>query len=82
VSIKNPESRVTHEAVAGKLEEEQLFYLLSRGLSEREAESLLIHGFVEPIVEKLPLEYALELDRLIDLKLKNDKENKISVSNL
>jgi len=82
LDIENPDCRVTHEAIAGKLEEEQLFYLFSRGLSEKEAEALLIHGFIEPIVEKLPIEYALELDRLIDLKLKDEREHTLSISNL
>ncbi|MCX6816651.1 MAG: Fe-S cluster assembly protein SufB [Candidatus Beckwithbacteria bacterium] len=56
-----------HEAKTGKIAEEELFYLMSRGLSEQEATSLIINGFIEPVVKNLPLEYAVEINRLIDL---------------
>ncbi len=63
--------RVTigHEATVGKLGEEQLFYLMSRGLPEVEAAKLIVNGFVEPIVKELPMEYAVELNRLIELQM-------------
>ena len=63
--------RVTigHEATVGKLGEEQLFYLMSRGITETEAAKMIVNGFVEPIVKELPMEYAVELNRLIELQM-------------
>lgn len=58
-----------HEATVSKIGEEQLFYLMSRGLSEAEASAMIVSGFVEPIVKELPLEYAVELNRLIQLQM-------------
>ena len=52
-----------------KLGEEQIYYLMSRGLSEAEASALIVAGFVEPITKELPLEYAVELNRLIQLQM-------------
>jgi Fe-S cluster assembly protein SufB len=54
-----------------KIGEQQLFYLMSRGLSETQATSLIVNGFIEPIVKELPLEYAVELNRLINLSMEN-----------
>jgi Fe-S cluster assembly protein SufB len=58
-----------HEASVSKVGEEQLFYLRSRGLSEAQATGLIVNGFIEPIVKELPLEYAVELNRLIELSM-------------
>ncbi len=58
-----------HEATVSKIGEEQLFYLMSRGLSEPEASAMIVSGFVEPITKELPLEYAVELNRLIQLQM-------------
>ena len=58
-----------HEATVSKIGEEQLFYLMSRGLSEAEASAMIVSGFVEPITKELPLEYAVELNRLIQLQM-------------
>ena len=58
-----------HEATVSKIGEEQIFYLMSRGLSEVEASAMIVSGFVEPIVKELPLEYAVELNRLIQLQM-------------
>jgi Fe-S cluster assembly protein SufB len=58
-----------HEATVSKIGEEQLFYLMSRGLSETEASALIVSGFVEPITKELPLEYAVEMNRLIQLQM-------------
>jgi Fe-S cluster assembly protein SufB len=58
-----------HEASVSKVGEEQLFYLMSRGLTEAQATSLVVNGFIEPIVKELPLEYAVELNRLINLSM-------------
>ena len=62
-------SDVGHEATVAKIGEEQLFYLMSRGLSESEASSMIVSGFVEPITKELPLEYAVEMNRLIQLQM-------------
>jgi Fe-S cluster assembly protein SufB len=58
-----------HEATVSKVGEEQLFYLMSRGLSEEEATAMIVAGFIEPIVRELPMEYAVELNRLIELQM-------------
>jgi len=58
-----------HEASVSKVGEEQLFYLMSRGLTETQATSMIVNGFIEPIVKELPLEYAVELNRLISLSM-------------
>lgn len=60
---------VGHEATVGRISEEMLFYLQSRGLTESEAMAMVVRGFVEPVVKKLPLEYAVELNRLIELEM-------------
>ncbi len=68
---KNSESSafIEHEATVSKIGEDQLFYLMSRGFSQTEAEAMIVNGFVEPIVKELPLEYSLELNRLINLQM-------------
>ena len=58
-----------HEATVSKVGEEQLFYLMSRGLSEEQASKMIVQGFVAPLVKKLPLEYAVEMNRLIDMEM-------------
>lgn len=67
--VKNSSAQVEHEATVSKVGEEQLFYMRSRGLSENEATSLIVSGFIEPIARELPMEYAVELNRLIDLEM-------------
>jgi Fe-S cluster assembly protein SufB len=69
MEIDADEVTIGHEATVGKLGEEQLFYLMSRGLPEVEAAKLIVNGFVEPIVKELPMEYAVELNRLIELQM-------------
>lgn len=69
MDINNPNCQIEHEASVSKVGEEQLFYLRSRGLSERDATALIINGFIEPIVKKLPMEYAVEMNRLIELQM-------------
>lgn len=66
------DAEVTHEATVSRIEEEKLFYLMSRGLSETEAKAMITRGFMEPIMMNLPLEYALELNRLIELELEGE----------
>ena len=65
------ENRVTleHEATVSKVGEEQLFYLMSRGIEEHQAEALIVQGFLEPVVKAIPLEYAVEMNRLIELEM-------------
>ena len=58
-----------HEASVSKVGEDQLFYLMSRGMSEDEANAMVVNGFIEPLVKELPMEYALELNRLIQIQL-------------
>ena len=60
---------VSHEAAVGKIQEEQLYYLMSRGLSEKEATKMIVSGFIEPVIKELPLEYAVELNNLIELEI-------------
>lgn len=67
MNIDNGNSTCEHEATVSKISTEKLFYLTSRGLTEEEALSLIVNGFIEPIVKELPLEYAFELNRLIEM---------------
>ncbi|MCW1930552.1 MAG: Fe-S cluster assembly protein SufB [Candidatus Kerfeldbacteria bacterium] len=69
MKIHNNTASVAHEASAGKISEEDVFYLQTRGLSEDEATSMVVNGFIEPIVKQLPLEYAVEMNRLIELEM-------------
>ena len=69
MQIDEEDVHVGHEASVSKIGEDQLFYLMSRGLSENDATSMIVNGFIEPIVKELPLEYALELNRLIQLEM-------------
>ncbi|MFC1660260.1 Fe-S cluster assembly protein SufB [Gemmatimonadota bacterium] len=69
IEIEERDANVGHEATVSKVGEEQLFYLKSRGLSEEEAMALIVRGFIEPIAKELPLEYAVELNRLIELEM-------------
>lgn len=63
------DARLEHEATVSKVGEEQLFYLMSRGLSEDQARAMVVNGFIEPVVKKLPLEFAVEMNRLIELEM-------------
>ncbi len=69
MEIDNEQVRVEHEARVSKVAEEQLFYLTSRGLTEDDARLLIVNGFMEPFTKELPLEYAVELNRLIELEM-------------
>ncbi len=69
VDVNEETSEAVHEATAGKLSSEKVFYLMSRGLSEEDAIRLIVSGFVEPIIKELPMEYAVELNRLIQLDM-------------
>ncbi len=69
MEIDAPDVHIQHEAYVSKLGEDQLFYLMSRGLSEENAAKMIVNGFVEPIVKELPMEYAVELNRLIEMQM-------------
>jgi Fe-S cluster assembly protein SufB len=60
---------VGHEASVSKVGEEQLFYLMSRGIREDQANAMIVNGFIEPLVKELPMEYAIEMNRLIQLQM-------------
>ncbi len=69
VDVREDDVAMGHEATVSKVSEDQLFYLMSRGLEEDEAMAMIVRGFVEPIARELPMEYALELNRLIELQM-------------
>lgn len=69
VDIREDDVTMGHEATVSKVSENQLFYLMSRGMTEDEAMAMVVRGFVEPIAKELPMEYALELNRLIELQM-------------
>ncbi|MEA5651389.1 Fe-S cluster assembly protein SufB, partial [Cutibacterium granulosum] len=67
--IRTDEVSMAHEATVSKVSEDQLFYLMQRGMTEEEAMAMIVRGFVEPIAKELPMEYALELNRLIEIQM-------------
>jgi Fe-S cluster assembly protein SufB len=69
VDVREDDVAMGHEATVSKISEDQLFYLMSRGMTEDEAMAMIVRGFVEPIARELPMEYALELNRLIELRM-------------
>ncbi|MBI1313154.1 Fe-S cluster assembly protein SufB [bacterium] len=69
IEVEEDDVTIEHEASVSKIAEEQLFYLMSRGLSEAEASSMIVTGFIEPLVKELPMEYAVEMNRLIELQM-------------
>ncbi len=69
IEILEQDVTVGHEASVSRIGEEQLFYLMSRGLSEAEASTMIVNGFIEPLVKELPMEYAVEMNRLIQLQM-------------
>ena len=69
IEIENNDVSIGHEASVSKVSEEQLFYLMSRGISEDQAANMIVSGFIEPIVKELPMEYALEMNRLIEMEM-------------
>jgi Fe-S cluster assembly protein SufB len=69
LEIEEQDVLIGHEASVSRIDEEQLFYLASRGLSEAEASTMIVSGFIEPLVKELPMEYALEMNRLIELQM-------------
>jgi Fe-S cluster assembly protein SufB len=69
MEIGEKDAFIGHEATVSKVGDEQLFYLMSHGISEEEAGKLIVNGFIEPIVKELPMEYAVEMNRLIELQM-------------
>jgi Fe-S cluster assembly protein SufB len=69
IEIMDQDVSIGHEASVSRIGEEQLFYLMSRGLSEAEASTMIVNGFIEPLVKELPMEYAVEMNRLIQLQM-------------
>lgn len=69
IEIDQEDSQITHEAKVGKIGEQELLYLMSRGMSEEEAKQLVVAGFINPIAKELPFEYAAELNKLIELEM-------------
>ena len=71
IEVQEPSSDFGHEARVGRISDEEIFYLMSRGFTEFEAKALIIRGIMEPIIEELPLEYTVELNRLISMELES-----------
>ena len=69
IEVDNDQVNIEHEARVSKIGEEQLFYLMSRGLPEEDASAMIVNGFIEPLVKELPMEYAVELNKLIQLQM-------------
>ena len=69
IEVEEQDVSIGHEASVSKIGEEQLFYLTSRGLTEAEASTMIVGGFIEPLVKELPMEYAVEMNRLIQLQM-------------
>ena len=69
IEIENPSVTVGHEATVSKIGDDQLFYLMSRGLNEDEANAMVVNGFLEPLTKELPMEYSIEMNRLIQLQM-------------
>ncbi|HEY7600076.1 MAG TPA: SufD family Fe-S cluster assembly protein, partial [Candidatus Limnocylindrales bacterium] len=69
IDIQEDDTTMTHEATVGKISQDQVFYLMSRGLSENEAQNLIVQGFLEVFTKELPMEYAVEFNRLVKLEM-------------
>jgi Fe-S cluster assembly protein SufB len=69
MDIRESDSSIAHEATVSRISEDQLFYLMSRGFNEAEASAMIVNGFIDPIVKTLPMEYALEMNRLVQMEM-------------
>jgi Fe-S cluster assembly protein SufB len=69
MEVEEKDARIGHEATVSKVGDDQIFYLMSRGLSEQQATAMIVNGFIEPVTKTLPMEYAVELSRLIELNM-------------
>ena len=77
VEVNEEDATISHEATVGKIGEDQIFYLMSRGFSESDALSLIVGGFMEPFTKELPMEYAVELNRLV--KARDGRFSRINI---
>ncbi len=71
MDIRNASSDIGHEARIGRISDDAVFYLMSRGLSEEDSRAMIVSGFAEPVAKELPLEYAVEMNNLIKLEMDN-----------
>ena len=69
MEVSNSSFDIQHEASVAKVSEEQIFYLMSRGHTEQEAMSMVVNGFFEPFTRELPMEYAVELNKLLEIEM-------------
>jgi Fe-S cluster assembly protein SufB len=69
MEIEEDKVTIGHEATVSKIGDEQIFYLMARGIPEEEAGAMIVSGFIEPVVKELPMEYAVEMNRLIQLQM-------------
>jgi len=69
IDIREDNVEIGHEATVSRISADQLFYLMTRGLNEDQATSMIVRGFIEPIARELPMEYAIELNRMIELQM-------------
>ncbi len=69
MEVREQDVDIAHEATVGRIGDEELFYLRSRGLPPAQARQMIVAGFIEPVIRTLPLEYAVELNRLIELEM-------------
>jgi Fe-S cluster assembly protein SufB len=69
MEINEKDARIGHEATVSKVGDDQLFYLMARGLDEKQATAMIVNGFIEPVTKTLPMEYAVELTRLIEINM-------------
>ncbi|MDO8627037.1 MAG: SufD family Fe-S cluster assembly protein, partial [Candidatus Diapherotrites archaeon] len=69
IDVRNPTATIAHEATVGKIGDDQIFYLMSKGLTEEMAKTLIVMGFIQPFTKSLPMEFAIELNRLIELEM-------------
>ncbi len=71
IKDKNAGSFISHEARVGTVDQEKLHYIMSRGLSKQDALRLVVSGYIAPVIKKLPMEYAVELQRLVEIELED-----------
>ena len=74
IDVSHDHVDIGHEATVSKINDEKSFYLMSKGLSKHDARTLIVNGFIEPLVKNLPMEFAVEMNRLIDLEMEDDDE--------
>src|SRR4029078_383278 len=79
IEVEDETASLGHEATVSKVGEDQLFYLMSGGLSEVEAPAMIVNGFIEPITRELPMEYAVELNRLVELQMEGSVESRRAI---